>query len=379
MFEKEIGFIRSRYPEKDGIPLHEPCLGEREKEYVNAAMDSTFVSSVGRYVDQFESMVCAYTGARFCIAVVNGTAALHTALVSIGVKTGHEVITPPLTFVATVNAIAYCGAEPVFLDVDTDTLGLSPGALERFFKNHVVYKNRIARNKKTGRPISACLPVHLFGHPCKIDRIVDICDCYNIPVIEDGAESLGSFYRQKHTGRFGSCGIFSLNGNKIITSGGGGAVITDDEKLSIKIKHISTTARVSDASDFVHDRIGYNYRMPNLNAALACAQMERLPLFVENKRDLALKYKDAFAESELDWFPEPENAISNYWLNALVAENRERRDMFLDEAKKSGVLARPVFRLINTFRMYRHCQTDALENARRLEQKMLNIPSSVRL
>ena len=380
MFEKEIKFIRSLFPQKGNIPLHEPCFLGKEKEYIIDAIDSTFVSSIGHYVNRFEEMMCSVTGARFACATVNGTSALHAALVAMGVQKGDEVITQPLTFVGTANAITYCGADPVFLDVDMDTLGLSFDALENFLNKRAILKDGKTYNKVTGKVISACLPVHIFGHPCRIDKIVEICSRHNIPVVEDCAESLGSHYKGKHTGRFGFLGVFSFNGNKIVTAGGGGVIITDNTRIARKIKHITTTAKVKDDEEFYHDDVGFNYRMPNLNEALACAQMENLHFFVEDKRELASKYKKFFNDSfsGLNFFSEPDDSVSIYWLNTLVAKNKEMRSKFLKETNEAKIMTRPLWRLMNHLEMYKNCQTDSLENASWLEKRIINIPSSVR-
>lgn len=379
MFKKEIEFIRSLYPEKEFIPLHEPCIIGKEKEYVNQAIDSTFVSSIGKYVDEFENMLCSFTKVKYSVATVNGTCALHAALIGLGLGRGDEVITQPLTFIATTNAIAYCGADPIFLDVDIQTLGLSPDALEDFLENQTVEKNAIVYNKHSGKKIAACLPVHIFGHPCRIDRIVDICDRYNIPVLEDCAESLGSTYKGNNTGTFGACSIFSFNGNKIVTSGGGGAVITNDKKMADRIRHITTTARTSDSQQFIHDEVGFNYRMPNLNAAFLCGQMENAQFFLKNKRQTAAAYKTFFQSSKLGFFTEPEHCVSNYWLNAVSCEDKKSRNTLLAQAQEAGVMVRPVWRLINKLAMYGSHQTDSLKNATWLEERIVNLPSSVRV
>ena len=284
MYEKTIDFIRSVYGTEKFIPLHEPRFWGKEKQYVLDAIESTFVSSVGEYVNRFEKMICDITGSRYCVATVNGTAALHMALMLAGVALGDEVITQPVTFVATSNAITYCGAKPVFIDVDADTMGLSPEKLETFLKQSTdIAADGSCRSKLTGNRISACVPMHTFGHPCRIDDIVDICTRYNIAVIEDSAESLGSLYKGRHTGTFGKAGIYSLNGNKTVTCGGGGAIVSNDEDFAAKAKHLTTTAKIPHPYEYIHDQIGYNYRLPNLNAALACAQLEQLDGFVTSK------------------------------------------------------------------------------------------------
>ncbi len=379
MFDQIISFIKNTYSATEGtIPLHAPCFSGTEKKYLEECIDSTFVSSVGKYVDEFERLVAEYTGAKYAIATVNGTAALHVALQLAGVKTGEEVLTQAISFVATANAISYCGAKPIFLDVDRNSLGLSHKALEAFLHDNTRIEGNTCYNSKTGRCISACVPVHTFGHPCRIDEIVEICKQYYIPVIEDSAESLGSTYKGRHTGTFGLFGVYSLNGNKIITCGGGGAIVTNDEDLAKKAKHITTTAKLPHPYEYVHDMIGHNYRLPNLNAALACAQFEQLNVFIENKRELARRYQEFFLPLDILFVIEPEYARSNYWLNAIILPNSEKRDEFLNATNKTGVITRPIWRLMNKLDMYKDCQADALENAQWLEDRIVNIPSSVR-
>ncbi|MBI9032083.1 LegC family aminotransferase [bacterium] len=394
-FQETIDFIRSIYNTQDLIPLHEPRFWGNEKKYLEECIDSTFVSSVGKFVDQIEVEIAKYTGAKKAVAVVNGTAALHIALKLVGVEAGTEVITQPLTFIATANAISYCGAKPIFLDVDLDTMGLSPIALKRFLEEETVWDSSSNKrlNKLTNKQITACVPMHTFGHACRIDEIVDICNEYNIPVVEDSAESIGTYYKEKHTGTFGKVGILSFNGNKTITSGGGGMIITDDEELAKQAKHLTTTAKIPHKWEYRHDHIGYNYRMPNINAALACAQLEQLDSFIEKKRALAKKYSDFFltstssststsistsiSPSTLSFFVEPKNSISNYWLNVVILKNREERDLFLKETNENGVMTRPIWTLMNKLEMFRDCYTDTLENAEWLEDRVVNISSSV--
>jgi len=377
MFNRAIDFICSLYPGKDFIPIHEPRFIGREKEYVNAAIDSTFVSSVGEFVNRFENITCEITGAGFAVATVNGTAALHVALKLAGVQPGDEVITQPLTFVATANAISYCGAKPVFLDVDRKTLGLDPRALEDFLKANACIENNTCYNSTTRRRIAACVPVHTFGHPCEIDHIAKVCERYHLVLVEDAAESLGSTYKGRHTGTFGVFGIYSFNGNKTITCGGGGAIVTDSETLAKAAKHLTTTARVSHPYEYVHDAIGYNYRLPNLNAALACAQLEHLDFFIQKKRELAKTYQKFFECLGIPFMKEPDHARSNYWLNAIILPDRTARDEFLEATNRAKVITRPVWRLLNKLDMYKTCQTDALTNAKWLEERVVNIPSSV--
>lgn len=376
-FSKIIDFIKSLYPNENPVPLHAPRFVGNEKKYVLDAIDSTFVSSVGKYVDRFEEMICEITGAKYSIATVNGTCALHIALKLTGVLPGDEVITQPLSFVATANAIAHCEANPIFLDVERGTLGLDPIALRRFLQNHASVKGNACYNKITGNRIAACVPMHTFGHPCRISEIADICELYSISLIEDAAESLGSTYKQKHTGTFGLFGIYSFNGNKTVTCGGGGAVVTNDEALAKKAKHITTTAKVPHPYEYVHDMIGYNYRLPNLNAAVACAQLEQLNTFIKKKRELAKLYQEFFRSLKIPFIEEPVNTRSNYWLNAVIMPDRKTRDEFLKATNGAGVMTRPIWRLLNKLDIYKSCQTDALENAQWLEDQVVNIPSSV--
>ena len=380
MFEKIIQFIRDIYNEPVGpIQLHEPRFVANERKYVLDALDSTFVSSVGEYVDRFENMICDITGAGFTVATVNGTCALHAALILAGVQPGDEVISQPLSFVATANAISYCGARPVFLDVSRETLGLDPQALEEFLSLHTYMKDRHCYNSATDKRLAACVPMHTFGHPCWIDAIAELCERYHIPLIEDAAESLGSTYRGKHTGTFGLLGVYSFNGNKTVTCGGGGAIVTDNETLAKRAKHITTTAKVPHPYEYVHDMVGFNYRLPNLNAALACSQLELLDYFIEKKRELAGRYQDFFETLNIHCVKEPGGARSNYWLNAIILPDRRIRDEFLKATNEAGVMTRPVWRLLNKLEVYSTCRTDSLTNAQWLEDRVVNIPSSVRV
>ena len=378
-FNPIISFIRSQFPGQNFIPLHEPNFIGKEKEYVNVAIDSTFVSSVGEFVNRFEEMICQYTGAGYAVATGNGTAALHIALLLAGVRPGDEVITQPFTFVATANAISYCNATPVFLDVDRDTMGLSPEALENFLRTETRNKNDSCYNRRTGKRITACVPMHTFGHPCRIGAIAEICRYHHLTLIEDAAESIGSTFKDRHTGRFGLLGIYSLNGNKTITCGGGGVIVTDDEKLAKQAKHLTTTAKRPHPYLYQHDEIGYNYRMPNLNAAMACAQLENLDVFLESKRKLAQTYLDFFEKFDtLSCFKEPKNCQSNYWLNAIILPDLKARDAFLDICSSNRVMARPAWDLLATLPMYSDCQTDGMENAQWFYERLVNIPSSAR-
>lgn len=379
MFDEVVSFVRSKFGADGFIALHEPRFSGREQEYLKDCIDSTFVSSVGKYVDRFEQDLAAYTGAKYAIATVNGTAALHAALVLAGVTSGDEVITQPLTFVATVNAIKYCGAEPCFVDVDRDTMGLSPDALRSFLEESAVLEDGLCRNRVSGRVIRAVVPMHTFGHPARIDEIVAICVEYQLVVVEDAAESLGSRYKDQHTGTFGHMGVFSFNGNKTITCGGGGAIVTNDEVLARRAKHITTTAKVPHQWEYDHDCVGFNYRMPNLNAALACAQLEQIEAVLENKRALAKEYAAFFESIGIPFVQEPSQAYSNYWLNALALKGREQRDKFLQETNSQGVMTRPVWKLMHHLDMYADAQRGDLSVAECLESRLVNIPSGVRI
>jgi perosamine synthetase len=377
MFESEIEFIKRIYSKSERISLHEPTFLGNEKIYLNECIDTTFVSSVGKFVDKFELKIAEYTGAKYAVSTTNGTAAIHIALLVSGIDKGDEVITQPLTFVATCNAISYCGAMPIFVDVDKSTMGLSPVSLNHFLKKNAIIKNNECINKKTGNRIKACLPMHTYGHPCKIDEIKLICKNYHIKLIEDAAESVGSFFRGKHTGTFGSMGVFSFNGNKIITGGGGGCIITNDRDLAEKAKHLSTTAKIPHQWEYNHDMVGYNYRMPNLNAAVLVAQLENLENFLTNKRKTAMAYKDFFASKVYDFFEEPVNSKSNYWLNTIILEDQEQRDLFLRETNSEGIQTRPVWTLMNKSHIFINAQKEELKNSEWLEKRIVNIPSSV--
>lgn len=379
MFKETIEFIQEEFNTKKFLPLHEPVFIGNEKKYLIECIDSTFVSSVGEFVNRFEQSVADYTGAKYAIAVVNGTAALHMALKLVGADEDCEVITQPLTFIATCNAIDYCNARPVFVDVDKDTMGLSPASLRDFLEEETYQKNGICFNKTTNKKIVAVVPMHTFGMPCRVDEISLICDEYNIALVEDAAESLGSFYNNQHTGTFGKISVFSFNGNKTITTGGGGMIITDDEKLANRAKHLTTTAKINHTYEYVHDAIGYNYRLPNLNAALGCAQMEILDTVLKSKRELARRYIDYFSKSDIDFVVEKEGSKSNYWLSTIILKDRELRDAFLQETNDMGVMTRPVWCLMNRLSMFKDCQCGDLSNAFWLEDRVVNIPSSVRV
>jgi perosamine synthetase len=373
-----INFIKSIYKENKFVPLHEPRFIGNEKEYLSECIDSTFVSSIGKFVDQFEKKIADYTGSKYAIATNNGTSALHVSLLLAGVNKESEVITQPLTFVATCNAISYCNAKPIFVDVDKDTMGLSPSALKNFLEKNTSIINNQCINRKTNKVIKACLPMHSYGHPCKIDQIKDICDEYFLFLIEDAAESLGSFYKKKHTGTFGQLGTISFNGNKIITAGGGGCILTNNSALARKAKHLTTTAKVSHKWDFNHDMTGYNYRMPNLNAALLFAQLEKLDDFIISKRKLANEYETYFKSMNYDFFKEPKNSKSNYWLNSIILKDKIQRDQFLEESNSNGVMTRPIWILMNELPMFKNAECNDLKNSKWLKERVVNIPSSAR-
>uniref|UniRef100_F4C948 GDP-perosamine synthase n=1 Tax=Sphingobacterium sp. (strain 21) TaxID=743722 RepID=F4C948_SPHS2 len=376
-FEHTVSFIRETYKSKDFIPLHEPRFRGNEKKYLLDTIDSTFVSSVGAYVDRFEEMMQQITGTKKAVAVVNGTSALQVALRLAGVKQGDEVITQALTFIATANAIAYNGAIPVFVDVDIDTMGLSPRALNQFLEEYGDLREDGCYNKQTGRKIAACLPMHTFGFPVHLDELLGVCDKWNIPVVEDAAESLGSTYKGKVTGAFGHLGIFSFNGNKTVTCGGGGAIVTNDISLGELGKYLTTTAKKPHPYEFFHDELGYNFRMPNLNAALACAQLEQLEGFIAAKRALAEDYKSFFATENIKFRTELENTKANYWLMCVELESKEEREAFLRATNDQKVMTRPIWQLMFRLPMYGNCQRDEQKNAIFLEERIVNIPSSV--
>lgn len=371
-----ISFIQDSFKSTEFIPLHAPTFGGNEKNYLIDTIDSTFVSSVGAYVDQFEGMMEAITNTKKSVAVVNGTAGIQVALRLVGVSTGDEVITQALTFVATANAIAYNGAAPIFLDVDLDTMGLSPNAVSQFLQEFGDLRDEGCFNKKTEKRISACLPMHTFGFPVHLDELKAICDAWKIPIVEDAAESLGSIYKDKPTGSIGEMGVFSFNGNKIVTCGGGGVIVTNNEQLGSKGKYITTTAKVPHPYEFFHDELGFNFRMPNLNAALACAQLEQLNYFIENKRKLAFQYKSFFDDLGIYFRTETPNTKANYWLMCVELENQKERDLFLKETNAAKVMTRPIWKLMYRLPMYQHCQRDEQLNAQFLEERIVNIPSS---
>ena len=372
-----VKFIREMYKTNEFIPLHAPVFDGTEKKYVADTIESTFVSSVGAYVDRFEKEISEYTKSPAAVATVNGTAALHVALLMAGVLPGELVITQALTFVATANAVSYSGATPIFLDVDKKTLGLSHIVLESWLAEFAyVGEDGLCHFKQDGRVIRACVPVHIFGHPVKIDEISAICEKWSITLVEDAAESLGSLYRGQHTGTFGKFGTLSFNGNKIITTGGGGMVLSDAIEYK-KLKHITTTAKVPHPHNYTHDQVGYNYRLPNINAAIGCAQVEKLESFVLNKRMLAKMYQQYFEGSDIEFVLEPEFSRSNYWLNAAICNSIEQRDELLKITNEQGVMTRPIWALMNKLPMYKNALVGDLSVSEWLETRVVNLPSSV--
>ncbi|ELH7382791.1 aminotransferase LegC [Campylobacter coli] len=379
MFEKEISFIKSLF-NKENIALHEPCFIGNEKKYLLECIDSGFVSSVGEFVTRFEEALKEKTKARFVIATNTGTAALHIALLANGIDENCEVITQSISFVATANAIAYTGAKPVFLDIDENTLSLSPKALEHFLENQTYQKDNLSYNKTTHKPIKACVIMHTFGLSAHIKAIKELCEKYHILLIEDAAEALGSTYENKALGTFGKCGILSFNGNKIITGGCGGAILSDDENLAKLARHLSTTAKIPHPYEYDHDRIAYNYRLCNINAAILLAGLENLELFLENKRELAKIYKDFFKNHDkCKFIDEKSNEKSNFWLNTLLFKNENLRNIFLEECLKNNIFVRPVWKSLPSLKAFQNCQSNELINTKNLEKRLINLPSSVRI
>lgn len=379
MFNDIVQFVKTLYPGKDFIGLHEPVFKGNEKKYTEQCIDSTFVSSVGEFVGRFEKVTAEYTGIPYAVACVNGTAALHMALILCDVQQDDEILTQALTFVATANAIAYCKAHPIFVDSELERLGMCPVKLEEFLtKNAEVRNDGYCYNKNTGRRIKACVPMHVFGHPVDLENIKRICKKFNISLIEDSAESLGSFYKGKHTGAYGDISILSYNGNKTVTTGGGGMILLADEALAKKAKHLTTTAKNPHQWDFVHDQVGYNYRLPNINAALGVAQMEYLTEILDNKRKTAEAYKTFFKNTEFKFIEEPKDSKSNYWLNAIMLKNREQRDELLKFTNSNGVMTRPIWELMNHLPAFKNAQTTDLSQARFIQDRLVNLPSGYR-
>lgn len=379
-YKQIVDFIRDLYSSSDFVPLAVPKFIGNEKKYLNECIDTTFVSSVGKFVDRFEEDMARYTGAKKAVVCVSGTNALHMALMLVGVERDDEVLTQALTFIATCNALSYIGAHPVFLDVDVATMGLSPDAVKEWLAKNAEIRNGQCYNKRTGRRVKACVPMHTFGHPVRIEELVAVCDEWHIELVEDAAESIGSLYKGKHTGTFGKIGALSFNGNKTITTGGGGMLLFNDEELGAYAKHLTTQAKIPHRWEFRHDHIGYNYRMPNINAALGCAQLEHIEEYVEDKRATAAAYRDYFSRMDgIEFFVEPDNTRSNYWLNAVLLPNREEQQAFLQYTNDNGVMTRPIWELMNRLPMFENCETDHLSNTQMFADRVVNIPSSVRL
>ncbi len=380
MYSQVVDFIHQLFGKDDFVPLHAPVFIGNEKKYLNECIDTTYVSSVGKFVDRFEDEMAAYTGAKRAVVCVNGTNALHMAMLLVGVERDDEVLTQALTFIATCNAISYIGAHPVFIDVDKETLGLSPQAVENWLLKNAEVREGACYNKRTGRRVKACVPMHTFGHPVKIDKLVELCSEWHIELVEDAAESIGSFYKGKHTGTFGKVGAISFNGNKTITTGGGGMLLFQDEDLAKWAKHLTTQAKLPHRWAFVHDHIGYNYRMPNINAALGCAQLENVEQFIRNKRETAQIYAEFFQNvPDVAFFTEPVDCRSNYWLNVVILKDRAAQQEFLEYTNDHGIMTRPVWELMNHLEMFKYCETDGLKNTEWLADRIVNIPSSVRL
>lgn len=377
-------FIKNLYqkPNHEAIPLHEPLFLGNEKKYLLECIESGFVSSVGEFVNQFEQEIAKFCGSRYAIATGNGTSALHAILHALGINQDCEVITQSLSFIATSNAIAYTGAKPVYIDVDLDTLSLSPKSLENFLQNHAIRQNGITYNKKTNKILKACVPMHTFGHPARIEEIAQICQEWGILLVEDAAEALGSYIQKEgiktHIGLEGIASALSFNGNKIITCGGGGAILTNDETLAKLFKHITTTAKIPHLYEYNHDQLGFNYRLPNLNASLALAQLEQLPDFLQKKQKIAQAYKDFFDSLGIDFISARNETIPNFWLNAILLENKKQRDEFLKQSNARGIMTRPIWTLNHQAPMFAQCQCDALSHSLFLEERVVNLPSGVK-
>ena len=379
-YSKTINFIKELYGNQEFTPLSVPVFAGNEKKYLEECIDTTFVSSVGKFVDRFEEEVAKYTGAKKAVVCVSGTNALHMSLLLSGVERDDEVLTQTLTFIATCNALSYIGAHPVFVDVDRSTMGLSPDAVKQWLVKNAEIRNGECFNKNTGRRVKACVPMHTFGHPVRIEELADVCEEYHIELVEDAAESIGSRYKGKHTGTFGKVGAISFNGNKTITTGGGGMMLFNDEELGAYAKHITTQAKIPHRWEFRHDHIGYNYRMPNINAALGCAQLENLDKYIASKRETASAYADFFRNiDDIDFFVEPENSFSNYWLNVVILKDKDAQLDFLQQTNDNGVMTRPIWELMNRLPMFEKCENDGLKNTVWFADRVVNIPSSVKI
>lgn len=379
-YAKTIDFIKELYGNQEFTPLSVPQFIGNEKKYLEECIDTTFVSSVGQFVDRFEKDMAAYTGCKRAVVCVSGTNALHMALMLSGVEHNDEVLTQALTFIATCNALSYIGAHPVFLDVDRSTMGLSPDAMKEWLCKNTEQHNGECYNKSTGRRVKACVPMHTFGHPVRIEEIAALCKEYHIELVEDAAESIGSKYKDRHTGTFGKVGAISFNGNKTITTGGGGMLLFNDEELGAYAKHITTQAKIPHRWEFRHDHIGYNYRMPNINAALGCAQLENLDKYIESKRQVAAEYEAYFKNiPDIDFFVDSPDTFSNYWLNVVILPDKQHQLQFLEETNDNGVMTRPIWELMNRLPMFENCENDSLENTTWFADRVVNIPSSVRI
>ena len=379
-FSREISFIKNVYGNQEFTPLSVPKFIGNEKKYLNECIDTTFVSSVGKFVDRFEEEMAKYTGAKKAVVCVSGTNALHMSLMLVGVERDDEVLTQALTFIATCNALSYIGAHPVFIDVDRSTMGLSPDAMKEWLTKNAEIRNGECWNKRTGRRVKACVPMHTFGHPVRIDEIANLCNEYHIELVEDAAESIGSTYKGQHTGTFGKVGAISFNGNKTITTGGGGMMLFHDEELGNYAKHITTQAKIPHRWEFRHDHIGYNYRMPNINAALGCAQLENIDRYIESKRQVAAEYEAYFKDiPDIDFFVDSKDTFSNYWLNAVILKDKAAQLEFLEQTNDNGVMTRPIWELMNRLPMFENCETDGLKNTIWFADRVVNIPSSVRI
>ena len=379
-YSKVISFIQQLYGSADFVPLSVPRFIGNEKKYLEECIDTTFVSSVGKFVDRFEEEMALYTGTKKAVVCVSGTNALHMSLMLVGVERDDEVLTQALTFIATCNALSYIGARPIFIDVDKTTMGLSPDAMKEWLVRNAEIKNGQCYNKHTGRRVKACVPMHTFGHPVRIEELVALCEEYHIELVEDAAESIGSRYKNRHTGTFGKVGAISFNGNKTITTGGGGMMLFQDEELGKQAKHITTQAKISHRWEFRHDHIGYNYRMPNINAALGCAQLENLDKYIESKRQVAAEYEEFFKNIPgMEFFVDSQDTFSNYWLNAVILKDKEAQLDFLQQTNDNGVMTRPIWELMNRLPMFEHCENDGLKNTIWFADRVVNIPSSVRL
>lgn len=386
MIASFIELVRDIYETDAFIPLHAPSFSALDKEYVVDAIDSTFVSSVSDYVGKFEQVLSRFTGADYIVPVVNGTSGIHLALHALGVNNDCEVITQSLTFTATCNAIAYTGAQPILVDVEAKSMGLCPESLDSFLQKHAELQEidgqQVTINKHTGKHIAACVPMHTFGHPVKMAELRHVCQQWNIAIVEDAAEALGSFIeldgKQQHCGTIGAMGVLSFNGNKPITTGGGGAILTNDVVLAERLRHISTTAKLAHAWEYVHDEVGYNYRMPGLNAALGCSQMEQLPTFLADKQIITQRYREWSNEQGVTFVDGQENTQANFWLNAFILEDKKQRDEFLSLSNEQGVMTRPIWQPMHLLEHFKDVQRTELNNTLHIMERLVNVPSSAR-